>query len=167
MTSFEQTLRWSDPAALQRAVARESGIEYLRGMKEGRLPPPPIAASLGMQIDAIGDGFIRFSMPAERWMSNPGMTLHGGMTATLLDTVLTLAIVTKLPAGTSAQTTPLNLHYVRPVHTGGERIVAEGEAVHVGTTMATAQGRVFAANGKLVAHGTGTFAVIASTGRVT
>lgn len=36
-------------------------------------------------------------MRAEEWMCNPAAVVHGGMAATLLDTVVTLAVVPKLP----------------------------------------------------------------------
>ncbi|HEX8805778.1 MAG TPA: PaaI family thioesterase, partial [Candidatus Aquilonibacter sp.] len=54
----------------------------------------------------------------------------------------------------------LHVHLVRPALPNGQRLVAEATAVHVGSTMATAEGRVTDSAGKLIAHGTGTFAIV-------
>jgi len=99
-------------------------------------------------------------MTAREWMCNPAGVVHGGMTAVLLDTVLTLAVVSKLPGGKSAQTIDMNVHYVRPILPTGEKIVAVGTAVHIGSTIGTAEGRVHNAAGKLIAHGTATLAIL-------
>jgi acyl-coenzyme A thioesterase PaaI-like protein len=49
------------------------------------------------------------------------------------------------------------VNFVRAVSTETGRVVCEGEVVHRGATVATAQGRLVAeATGKLLAHGTTT-----------
>jgi len=41
---------WTDPL-VSAALARDlSGLDYLLGIAEGRIPPPPIAALLGMSV---------------------------------------------------------------------------------------------------------------------
>ena len=129
-------------------------------MKSGELPPPPIIEALSFEPEELEDGRIVFSMRAEEWMCNPASVVHGGMAATLLDTVLTLAVVSKLPKGKTAQTVQMNVHYVRPLLPTGEKVTGEGVAVHVGSTIGTAEGRVYDARGKLVAHGTATMAIL-------
>jgi uncharacterized protein (TIGR00369 family) len=116
--------------------------------------------TLGLRPEELEEGRIVFSMRAEEWMSNPAGVVHGGMAATILDTVLTLAIVSKLPKGKTAQTIQMNLHYVRPLFPNGKIALAEGLAVHVGSTIGTAEGRLLNADGKLVAHGSATLAVM-------
>jgi uncharacterized protein (TIGR00369 family) len=156
----ERTFTWTNPLELAKRLFGVEGTAWLHAMKAGELPPPPLVSALGMDIESVGDGSVAFSMNAEEWMCNPAGVIHGGMTATLLDTVLTLAVMTKIPAGSSAQTIDMNIHYVRPVLPTGEKIVAEGKAVHVGSTIGTAEGRVHNAAGKLIAHGTATLAII-------
>jgi uncharacterized protein (TIGR00369 family) len=156
----ERTFTWTNPLELAKQLFGAEGVAWLRAMKARELPPPPIISALGMDIESVEDGSVAFSMHAEEWMCNPAGVIHGGMTATLLDTVLTLAVMTKIPAGSSAQTIDMNVHYVRPVLPTGEKIVAEGTAVHVGSTIGTAEGRVHNAAGKLIAHGTATLAII-------
>jgi uncharacterized protein (TIGR00369 family) len=156
----ERTFSWTNPLELAKQLFNVEGITWLRAAKAREIPPPPILSALGMDIESVEEGSVAFSMHAEEWMCNPAGVIHGGMTATLLDTVLTLAIMTKIPAGSSAQTIDMNVHYVRPILPTGEKIVAEGKAVHVGSTIGTAEARVHNAAGKLVAHGTATLAII-------
>ena len=156
----ERTFRWTDQRELARHAMEGDGLAWLQRMKNGELPPPPVASALGMEIDAVEHGRAVFSMRAEEWTCNPTGVVHGGMAATLLDTVLTLAVLSKLPHGKMCQTVQLNVNFVRPIFPTGERIVAEATDVHVGTTIGTAEGRVVNARGKLVAHGTATLAIL-------
>lgn len=133
---------------------------WLRAMQNGAIPVPPAAATFGFDIDTVEDGRVAFSAAAHEWMSNPAGVVHGGMTSALLDTVLTLAVTTKLPLQKMCTTADLHVRFVRPILPDSSRFRAEGVAVHVGRTLCTAEGKVFDARGRLVAHGTGSFAVL-------
>ena len=74
-------------------------------------------------------------------MTNPMGSVHGGIAATLLDTVMGCAVHTVLDDGESYTTTDLHVHYVRGVNPG-KTIVATGTVVHRGRRLATAEGRV-------------------------
>ncbi|HZZ00519.1 MAG TPA: PaaI family thioesterase [Candidatus Baltobacteraceae bacterium] len=156
----ERTFRWTDPRELSRLAFDQNGLEWLHKMKTGELPPPPIVEALSFVPEELEEGRIVFSMRAEEWMCNPASVVHGGMAATLLDTVLTLAVVSKLPKGRTAQTIQMNVNYVRPLLPTGEKVTGEGFAVHVGTTIGTAEGRVYDARGKIIAHGSATLAIL-------
>jgi uncharacterized protein (TIGR00369 family) len=156
----ERTFSWSDPKALATKLFTLEGIEWLKMSKEGSLPLPPILVALGMQPESVEDGRVVFSMLAEEWMCNPAGVVHGGMAATILDTVLTLAVVSKIPLGKSAQTIDMNVHYVRPMFPNGEKFTAAGTVVHIGSTIGTAEGRLHGPTGKLIAHATATLAIL-------
>lgn len=158
------TFTWTDPRELQRAMAGKAHLEWMRGIITGAAPPPPLASAFGFVFEEAEPGRITFSVPAHEWTANPAGVVHGGFTSTLLDTVLTLAVQSKLPEGRMATTTDLHVHMVRPVLPNGQLLRAEATAVHVGTTLGTAEGRVVDAAGKLIAHGTGSFAIIAVPG---
>ncbi|HTU82176.1 MAG TPA: PaaI family thioesterase [Candidatus Acidoferrales bacterium] len=136
------------------------GLTWLSQLKDGTVSAPPIVVSHGMRFEELEAGRVVFSMIAEPWMSNPVGVVHGGMPATLLDTVLTLCVVSRVPPGKVCQTLHLSVHYVRPVFPNGERLRAEGVAVHVGTTIGTSEARAYNHEGKLVAHGTATLAIL-------
>lgn len=151
---------WSNPRDVARAMAGKPHLEWMRDMIAGEAPPPPLASAFGFTFETAEPGRVTFSVPAHEWTANPAGVVHGGFTSTLLDTVLTLAVQTKLPQDRMATTVDLHVHMVRPALPNGQRIRAEATAVHVGANLATAEGRVLSSEGKLIAHGTGTFAII-------
>jgi len=163
----ERTFTWSDPRELAKNMAAHGGLDWLREMQEGGLPAPPILQALDIQMESVDDHRVVFSMVAQEWMCNPAAVIHGGMVSTLLDTVLTLAVVAKLPHGKMCQTVQLSVNFVRPLFPTGERIVAEGFAAHVGTTVGTSEGRAYNAAGKLVAHATAVLAIVDSAATAT
>ncbi len=156
----ERRFTWTDPLELARHLGAGDGLGWLMAMKDATIPPPPIVEALGMRLDDVSHGKIVFSMTAEEWMCNPAGVVHGGMVATLLDTVLTLCVVTRMPRGKLCQTVQLGVNYVRPLFATGERIVAEGVALHVGKTIATSEARAYNGHGKMLAHATTTLAIL-------
>jgi uncharacterized protein (TIGR00369 family) len=155
------TFTWSDPRELQRAMAGKAHLEWMREIISGAAPPPPLASAFGFIFEEAEPGRVSFSVPAHEWTANPAGVVHGGFTSTLLDTVLTLAVQAKLAEDRMATTIDLHVHMVRPALPNGQHLHAEATAVHIGSTMGTAEGRVTDAAGKLIAHGTGTFAIVA------
>lgn len=135
-------------------------LTWLNEMREGRLAAPPVNETIGMTLESVEAGRASFGMRAEERLANPAGVIHGGMTATLLDTALTIAVITTLPADKIATTTDLHVQYVRPLLPTGEKVVAEATLIHAGTTFATAEGRLHDERGRLIAHATGSFAII-------
>ena len=86
-------------------------------------------------------------------MTNPMGSVHGGIAATLLDTVMGCAVQTTLDDGEAFTTTDLQVHYVRTVNPG-MAVHATGTVIHRGRRLATAEGRLVDERGKLVAHAT-------------
>lgn len=86
--------------------------------------------------------------------------MHGGVTATLLDTAMGYAAVTVAPKDRQVVTVQLNLNYVRPAWKS-ERLVATGEIRHSGRQTAVAHGELHTADGTLVASGSATMMFIA------
>jgi uncharacterized protein (TIGR00369 family) len=156
----ERTFSWDPPQATSQAIFGRDHVEWMQDMKNGAVPPPPASRAMDFDFESIEPGRVVFTMPAQEWMANPAGTLHGGMMATLLDTVLTLAVQTKVDTGAYCTTIDLHVHLVRSVLPDGGRVRAEGNAVHVGSRVATAEGRAHDASGRLVAHATATFAVL-------
>lgn len=160
-TVRERTFTWEDPRTLARTIfERGDHLAWLNEIRERVLQPPPIAMALGYDIEEIEPGRIVFSMNASEWMTNPAGIIHGGMAATLLDTVLTLAVTTQLPPDKMCTTLDLNVHFVRPLFPTEEKVCAEGKALHIGTTIGTAEGRLHDARGRLIAHGTASLAIV-------
>jgi uncharacterized protein (TIGR00369 family) len=65
------------------------------------------------------------------------------------------AVHSTLETGVGFTTSDLQVRYIRPLTVQSGRMLADGRVVHRGRTTATAEGRVFAADGgSLIAHAT-------------
>lgn len=151
-----RTVSWEDPMPSVQAGKSMSGIQYLRAIQTGELPPPPIAELLGMYMTEVDEGRVVFSVEPAEYHYNPLGTVHGGVTATLLDSALGCAVQSMLPPGTGYTTLELKVNYLRPLTSKTGMVYSEGKIIHVGGRIATAEGRVTDASGKLYAHATTT-----------
>ncbi|MFE2723037.1 PaaI family thioesterase [Kitasatospora sp. NPDC059327] len=141
--------------------AHLTGEEILREILAGRIQAPSMSSTLGFELVETGLGTAVFEGEVGDHLFNPMNTVHGGYLATLLDSALGCAVMSRLPAGTGYTTTQLNVHMVRPVFAATGRLRCEGVALHVGRTLATAEARVVGVeDGKLYAHGSTTCAVL-------
>ena len=59
-----RTITWDDPLGSAEVGARMNGLDYLRLVASGKLPPPPISSLLGMTIDELEVGRARSSTSA-------------------------------------------------------------------------------------------------------
>ena len=144
-------------------MADRSGLELMRAIADGTLPPAPIQATLGFMLDEVDEGRAVFSLDVREAHYNPLGTMHGGIAATLLDSAMGCAVHTTLPAGVSDTTLEFKVNLVRPATTATGRIVAEGTLVHRGRRVATAEARLTAASdGRLLAHASTTCIVLAA-----
>lgn len=129
-------------------------------MADGELPPPPIGKLLGYWPAAFEDGRAVFECDPGEQHYNPMGIVHGGIAATLLDTVLACAIHTRLPITASYTTLELKVNYIRPMTAATGRVRAIGEVLHLGQRTATSDGRIETADGRLIAHGTTTCLIL-------
>jgi uncharacterized protein (TIGR00369 family) len=154
-TQRTRTFEWDDPSISAGAAQRMSGLEFLRAIVAGILPPPPIANLIGSSLAEVEFGRAVFELEPAEWQYNPIGAVHGGVAATLLDSAMGCAVQSTLAAGVGYTTTDLQVRYVRAMGTGTGPVRAEGTVVHAGRRLVTAQGQIIATNsGKLIAHAT-------------
>jgi uncharacterized protein (TIGR00369 family) len=151
----QRSFSWEDPAATA-ALGRDlDGLDYIRRIAAGTMPPPPIAELLGFSIVDAGPGRAVFAMQPAEWMYNPIGSVHGGVAATILDSCMGCAVHTTLEAGVGYTTSDLQVRYIRAMSVGSGRVLAEGRVLHAGRRTATAEGRLLAeSDGTLLAHAT-------------
>ncbi|MEV7427497.1 PaaI family thioesterase [Streptomyces sp. NPDC091212] len=138
-----------------------TGLELMRWVQTERPTDlPSIGRLLGMRFDEVEHGRIVISLDTRPDFANPLGTVHGGIAATLLDSVMGSAIHTTLPAGTGYTTLELKVNYIRTAHTDEQTLTAEGTVIHAGRRTATAEGRVRDDQGKLIAHATTTCLIL-------
>lgn len=157
-----RTVTWHDPMPALRAAQSMSGIEYLQAMQSGELSPPPITALIGMAMVEVSEGRVVFTAEPAEYHYNPLGTVHGGIAATLLDSAMGCAVQSLLPAGTGFTTLEIKVNYVRPITSATGTVTCEGNIIHLGGRIATAEAHVTDATGKLYAHSTTTCILLRS-----
>jgi uncharacterized protein (TIGR00369 family) len=153
-----RTITWFDPAPVRAEIAGLSGQEYLRGVIEGRFPPPPITVLTGGRLVSIGDGEAVFSCRPDDSFLNPLGLVHGGLLCTLLDSAMGIAVQTTQPAGHGYATIELKVSFLKPLPHDGSAIEARGRVLRVGRRIAYAEAHAFDAQGTLVGHATSSLA---------
>ncbi len=136
-----------------------SGFDFMRGVKDGLYPAPPFAEAADVWPTVVEVGKITFEGAPSARFYNPMGIVHGGWIALLLDTVMGCAVHTSLKPGQSFSTIDMNTTFVRPVSEATGKVRAEGTLLHLGGRVASAEGKLFDAKGRLVAHGTETCAI--------
>ena len=137
-----------------------TGLEALQAMIAGELPAPSIAVTLGFRLVQIEVGIAIFEGHAEDFLYNPIGTIHGGYAAAILDSALGCAVQASLPMGFASTTIDLGIKYVRAMTAETGVLRAEAKVVHFGRSIATAEAKLLGQeNGKLYAHGSGTFQI--------
>jgi uncharacterized protein (TIGR00369 family) len=145
---------WSDPFALAEAARGRSGLDFITALWHGELPTPPIAATMGFEIVEVDAGRVVFTVTPGEHLYNPIGVVHGGVAATMLDTVTGCAVHTTLPAGAAYTSLDLSVKYLRPLTADTGPVRGIGQVINKGRRTALAQGELRDAADRLLAHGT-------------
>ena len=133
-----------------------SGLDYVRQMRDGTLPGPPIGDTLGFRIVEAEPGRVVVeAVPGPAHANTTGQP-HGGWYGAVLDTCMACAVLTTVPAGSSYTTLEYRVNVTRPVPLG-MRVRAEGLVQHAGRSTGVARGEIRGAeDGVLYATGSTT-----------
>lgn len=130
-----------------------TGLEVMQRILAGELPMAAMADTLDFRLVEVAEGFVAFAGAPRRFAYNMHGAVHGGWTATLLDSAMGCAVQTVVPRGFGYTTVDLTINYVRAVTEAMGELRAEGKVLHSGRRIATAEGRLADSRGRLVAHG--------------
>jgi uncharacterized protein (TIGR00369 family) len=155
-----RTVSWEDPRIGAQAGAGMPGLEYLHAIMAGKLPPAPLAQTVGFALVEAEDGRAVFEIEPMEFHYNPSGAVHGGIACTLLDSAMGCAVHTTLPAGVGYSTVELKVNLVRAITARTGLLRAEGLIIHRGNRIATAEGFLRDREGRLYAHGTTTCLIL-------
>ncbi len=133
-----------------------TGLEFVQGLADGTLPLNTIARTLGYDIVKAENGRVVITAQPNDSLLNPAGTVHGGFSATLLDSCMGLAVRSTLAKGINSTTLEFKMSFVRPITPQTGTITAEGWVVNCGRRVGLAEGKVTDAQGRLLVHGTTT-----------
>ena len=115
----------------------------------------PFARLIGMELVDIrpNEAVIKIDMRDD--LRQPSGVLHGGVTATLIDTAMAFAVRTHLAEEEATATIDLTVHYLRP-HISGT-FTCTAKVVRAGKRIFTVSADVENEEGKLIATGLSTY----------
>jgi uncharacterized protein (TIGR00369 family) len=159
-----RTVEFDDPQLTATGGVGKSGIEFLRELIAGTVPAAPLQATLGLQLMEVSDGFARFELTPGEHLYNLVGVVSGGVSGAILDAAMGGAVMTTLDAATGYTTATLTTHLTRAINARTVKVTAEGWVVHRGSRLVTAEGRLTDEQGRLLAHGSATCALVERAG---
>jgi uncharacterized protein (TIGR00369 family) len=124
-------------------------------IQDGKLPPPPAAATLGIRILEISPeaGTIEVEFQGKPEFTNPAGHVQGGFLAAMLDDTMGPLVSSTLQAGEFAPTLNLNVSFARPASVG--KLIGKGRIVRRGKEVCLLAGELYQKD-ELVATATAT-----------
>ena len=135
-----------------------TGIDFLRELI-ARGDASPMGETMNLKVIEAGDGLAVVQGIPDARFYNTMRRMHGGFAASLIDTGLGCAVMTKLGKGVCYGTVELKVSLVRKIDVETGPLFCTGTVLHAGRTMLTAEAKVADTAGVLYAHGSGTFLV--------
>lgn len=126
-----------------------------RAFAENALHTLPFSKLIGMQLEDLQPDLAVISIDMRDDLRQPSGVLHGGVTATLIDTAMAFAVRTRLGLTEATATIDLTVHYVRPHMTG--KFICTAKVVRAGKRIFTVSADVHGSEGKLIATGLSTY----------
>lgn len=119
----------------------------------------PFAKLMGMKLIDMKLDEATFELDMRDDLRQPSGILHGGVTATLIDTAMAFAVRTRVAPEAATATIDLTVHYLRP-HIEGP-LTCTAKIVRAGRRIFSVSADVFSQeNGKLIATGLSTYTII-------
>jgi len=159
---YDQTrvVSWVDPERVRRMMDGLAGLEVNEAIRDGRLPEPTLSRVLGIRCVAVSDGEVSAELMPHEDLENMGGTIHGGVLAALLDTVMGAALHTRLSAGQKFATIDLKVNYLRPLSRASGVMLGTGRVMNAGRRIAYVEGEIRGSSAALAVHAVGNFALL-------
>lgn len=156
----ERTYHWADPAEIAKAAEGLSGLDLMRAIADGRVPPPPVGSLIGVGDFVAEKGKVSVGFDPAEFHYNALGAVHGGVIATVIDIVMGSAVHSTLKAGQGFTTLTLELKYHRAVTAKSGRLTATAEVITRGRDIVTAQAKLVDRNDRLFANATSTLMIL-------
>ncbi len=115
----------------------------------------PFAQLMGMRLVDMRHNLAMIKIDMRDDLRQPAGLLHGGVTATLIDTAMAFAVITRLADDERASTVDLTVHYLRPHFEG--TFTCTARVVRAGRRIITVSADVVNEQDKLIATAISTY----------
>lgn len=156
-----RSYEWDNPEDTATTARQLNGMDFLKGILKGEIPPPPVAQTLDFHPVTVEEGKVLFKFIPAEFHYNPIGCVHGGVISTLLDTVTGCAVHSILPKNKAYTTLELKVNFIRAITLKSGDMYAEGRLIHLGRSTALAEAYLKNADGVLYAHATSTCMILA------
>ena len=120
----------------------------------------PYFQLLNMQVMEMGIGYAVVEIDLTRQHLQPFGIVHGGVLASLIESVTSWAVFYEIEDESAGVTTvDLKLNYLAPAISG--KAIARGRQIKLGRLLAYAEASVTTEGGEILAHGTSTLMILA------
>jgi len=154
-----KTVTWYEPGPSTAKGMAMAGIDHLRAMADGALPPPPMGSLMDFSIVEVEPGRVVFTCRPDESAYNPIGAIHGGLLCTLLDSVTGCAVHSTLPQGRGYTSIEIKVNYLKAVRLSSGLLTATGAVVKAGSRVGFAEGVVTDAGGAVVATASSTLLI--------
>ncbi len=152
----KRTHNWTNPLEMAEKAKTMSGFDFLNGIRNGEIPPAPIAETLGFYPLSMEEGKAVFEFEPQEFHYNPIGSVHGGVITTVLDTVMGCSLQSVLPQGVAYTTLELKVNFLKAVTIKDGKMKSTGKIIHLGRTTALVEANLTNEAGKVYAHGVST-----------
>jgi uncharacterized protein (TIGR00369 family) len=132
-----------------------TGLEFLKRIIAGEIPNVPMGDHLGFRLVEVEPGYIAIVGTPDQRSYNILGSVHGGWTASILDTAMALSALSTLDDKNGHTTLDIRINYLRPITLENGELRAEGRVIQGGRRVAYCEAKLVDGNGKFLAHGTG------------
>lgn len=112
-------------------------------------------ALLGLSLESLEKGHVVFTMRVRPRHKQIHGVVHGGVLATVADTVAAIAAYTTVPKGTEIATVEMKINFLEAVP--GGKIKADGKVLRTGRNFVVTECEIYLENGTLAAKALLTF----------
>jgi uncharacterized protein (TIGR00369 family) len=138
-----------------------TGLDLVKKLFASGGSPRGIGRTMRFAGTSVERGIVTLEGNPDEDFYNPLGTVHGGYAATMLDAALALAVQSTLPPHSGYSTIELKITYLRPMTASSAPVIAVGKTLHEGRRIVACEGRLTDREGKLCAHATATYMVLA------
>lgn len=161
LSTGNRIIKRHDPGEVRDQADGLSVLDTMRAIRDGKLPPPPIARLIGFHYVRAEAGEIEIELQPDQSLEDSAGTFHAGVAAAMLDTAMSTAAATLLPINKRAFTLDFKISYLKPLTVESGPIRAIGRVVDLAEPTTYVTGQIRDRGGSLVVHAVGAISVIA------
>ena len=118
----------------------------------------PFYRFIGIHLTKLGRGRSEIRMEVGRGLTQQAGFAHGGVSASLIDSAVGLALCTMIDRESAITTIDLQVNFLAPAKPGS--LTARGRIIHKGKRTGVGECKVTDEAGKLVSKGTATYLIL-------